>query len=170
VTCDAVWTRSNGGPLIVLERRALSSWRGVTNFDDPTDPATDYGRACASGGLVSSIPAGAFQCLVLGDGGTFATWRAMDDGIVIVLCDVEVDVEGTIDAARSLLEAERGFPYPVSSDALFLFDSAYGGDEAHEAPSNMERRLPTISIACERGTYDVRAALLPDALVVRLRM
>src|SRR5689334_18390134 len=69
---------NDGGPLIILSRELLPVWEGS---DRPADGrtitteadkglgefgGTDYARACAAGGWVSTIPVGAGHGIVLG--------------------------------------------------------------------------------------------------------
>src|SRR4051794_35201939 len=78
---------NDGGPLIILPRELLPSWEGAdkpsgrrvitTKADEWLGEfaGTDYARACAAGGWVSTIPVGAGHGIVLGAEDDFQSVR-----------------------------------------------------------------------------------------------
>lgn len=160
------WTQSNGGPLLLLEEGALPYWQGVTNEPEPDDPATDYGRSVACQAQAATVvPVGPFEGVVLGGFPALCAtwWIAGGDIALLRTCCTDCAVEEL--EAESVLASMGARPgdrhtlrYSVASQPLHLFDSAYAGNDAHQAPTPSERRLPSLIIPVKAALFDIHSA------------
>lgn len=174
-----MWTQSNGGPLLLLDAASAPHWRGATNLDEPLDPSTDYGRACAAiedagADLLGVVTIADTVGLVLGDDPTLpASWCILDGDLVVVRTFASDKITPQLLASFPRLVAWSGrvVEFVVRVGPLVLFDAAFAGDEADAAPAAFEERLPTLMIPCAPGRFTVRSCELelePDRDVVVL--
>lgn len=176
---------NDGGPLIVLPRELLPFWEGADKRSGGRVIAaeadeglgefagTDYARACAAGGWVSTIAVGDGHGLILGADEDFqgVRWLRLAEfpGIMLILpIYAEEDTQQVLVMAlrRTLDEGWREvFPaFQVASGELVLLHAANTGEEVREA---RDKECATIGDAIpwqiEPGLYtvDERLIVLP---------
>jgi hypothetical protein len=154
---------SVGGPLIVMGHGALARWDGSdTPTDgrvidvpwqfDPSQPATDYDRACAVRGP-GTLPVGDAEALVLSSEAHNAVWLPMDRAGRgnVFLGQLSVEDEQRFQASLATI-VDREFPrsdtvWRVDEPRVRLFDSAMAG-------SNI--LTPWEDVMLVPGSYEVR--------------
>ena len=150
------WISTTGGPLILLPKSLLSSWKGAPDNDDglEDEPITvseqnDYQRACGVRGDVGVIPVGDGEALVLPEEVLETAWQPLPNGGVLarwVFGDSDDLVEQHLRSLPSSMSWRAGPTFTLSSPELLLFDSAFSG----------ERILtPTLSVSLRAGTYRI---------------
>lgn len=125
------WIGGDGGPLVVLQTKAASAWRGANRFEESlTGGGTlenDYDVACAADGHKATRHGQDF--LVLDD----ASWparmlRASDGTIVIEQAYCEDDQAAGLLDRLAALSPQVTFEIDVQDDRLRLLVAADDGD------------------------------------------
>jgi hypothetical protein len=135
------WVSSTGGPLIVLPKAACRTWSGIEpsrepgatarfRWGDPSDPPSDYDRACDVTGRVAVLGSGASSALVLGDMPLMTTWWPLVAGgyfVRWVYADSEADaLRGLSSVPARSFRSDR-VTFRFDSGPLLLFDSSVPG-------------------------------------------
>jgi hypothetical protein len=160
---DLKWISSQGGPLILMEKRLVSNWWGSVNrasneWTAVKDQLTDYDRACAIEDYLGCIDIGPGKGLVLDDepmqttwlpfpkeqGGMFVRWQWAPD---------EASVIKTLGELQEELWHSTNLSFWVNDGVLLLFDAACPG-------SDIDSSL-TIELVAGRYFID-SAAAQPD--------
>ncbi|MFE5843836.1 Imm21 family immunity protein [Streptomyces niveus] len=144
------WLETEGGPLIVVPRTALSHWTGTEG---------DYDRACAVMDLVGvlELPHGA-EALVLGDE-PLSTAYLPEHRVLVRWCYAESE-EGVAEIILAGLPTTEWDEGPVMSTTgdLVMFDAAYFGTEVGTLTDSTALELGA-------GRYRVDSASIePDQL------
>ena len=147
------WATSEGGPLIAIEAGNLRHWQGIDaptdgriveatfRWNDPNDPASDYDRACDVSDHAALLVVGDGTGLVLGDSPDATTWwpRSDSSGGILVrwhYAEDEGDVEKYMLVVPDLPTEEAIVEWTVTDTTIYLFDSAFSGDNVLEGLSN----------------------------------
>jgi hypothetical protein len=170
------WMESNGGPLLLVPGEHRLAWEGIEpprdgppiearfRWNGPDEPATDYDRACNVKGYVGQIEIGAGYGLVLGDYPTGTAWLAFhnteDDGDAVggilirwMHANSEADVLSAIQHVPDELWHDDGLTLEVGSQPLYLFDSAFAGDDL-AGDDHLLIHLPTGEYAIATAEYE----------------
>ena len=142
------WICSEGGPLLLLEKKFLHLWGGTWS--------NDYDRACRTTEYAELIGIGDVSGLVIGDepyqtslyhehdfrGLVSWQWADSESAIILALASIDSDK----------LQFEKEVKWDISSGELILFDSAAAGREA----TGLEFTIP-------HGSYHIRTFIYrPD--------
>jgi hypothetical protein len=160
---------SGGGPHIVIPQSQVEFWKGHEFGDDPLDPATDYGRACAISQDFDLIPVGSGRALVVANP-PFVAWspRSSTDSINLFVLQewTDTDLDSLLDTATkdSLLKS-TGKTWRIDDDLLRL----------HYAADDPEQPLyGRIDIPCRPDEYEILSAPyesdLGEVIVLRFQV
>lgn len=156
------WVRSDGGPLMVLERRLLSHWEGS---DAPSggriveaesrwglDVATDYDRACDVSDWIDSIRVGDGEALIFGGDESAATWLPGEYGAdgVVIRWEFADSEDGVMESARAWASSElKGTEISFSSQtsSLVLFAATETGEQ--------QPIYPRLEFTIPAGSYSI---------------
>ena len=166
LTCD-------GGPHIVLPAELSQHWKGANSALDVLNPASDYGRACASAvnQKMSLLPVGNGHAIVLAsppmsawgrspeqwvDIYSLESWRDMNLDALIARAVVTTPTTAMTDSGHSISLTQSGL--------ILLFAGDRHGDTAYG-----EHPIPI-----EAGTYQIlighyKAGISEDVYIYRLR-
>jgi hypothetical protein len=172
------WFDSAGGPLLLLSRRYMHSWKGYSpawlgrlgeeDWDDDslledsptTEEKTDYDRACAvaAGGYLGVLEVDGGQGVVLGDMHMSTAWWPMGEteGIFIrwMYGDDPPSLMQRLLPMADDIWTTAEFTMHIDQDPLYLFDSASPGVE--------EPRHLSVMLA--EGEYAIDTAIAqPDS-------
>ncbi len=152
---------SNGGPLIAIPRDLVDSWQGALPEGAVRD--CDYERACdppdervtiSDSYSTWMVSVGGGSALVL-DGECSTTALRWDDGLVVIR-DFgpagQTDVVAMIAAVTPDQWVPTSFTVDLKSGGLFIFDSAYAGQEREQADGGV------LEAAVVPGAYRVWVA------------
>ena len=140
------WAATGGGPLIAIEERHLRHWLGIdpptdgrvidTAFrwdDDPDAPATDYDRACDVEDYAALLTVGQGYGLLLSYECMTAWWPGRDTcgGILArwQYANSQAEVRQYMSMVPELPLAEPAMEWIVTDRKIYLFDSAYSGED-----------------------------------------
>jgi hypothetical protein len=129
------WISSEGGPLLLLPKRALTSWNGYISCGD--SPAhsprgrSDYERACEVNSYTGIIPVQMEEALVLGEP-MQTTWLSVAGNVsgMLVQWLYADDEPSAIRHAQTVpdnLFISTGLVFRNPDPELYLFDSAIPG-------------------------------------------
>jgi hypothetical protein len=140
------WISSEGGPLILLEHRLISSWGGAFAPQDETD----YDRACAIEDYVGLISVGPGYGLVLGDEPMQTSWSTLteENGGVLVRWQWarnENAVIRTLHQVPEELWTHTDLSFSKTEGPLLLFDAACPGKNI----------VSSLTIDLGRGRYSI---------------
>jgi hypothetical protein len=130
-----LWIESHGGPLILLDKQWLPSWRGYPNPTLPfAESGNDYARACAIDTLLGSLAVGSGYALVLGDEPLATAWCPQperDGGIIIRwrFAPGEAVIVAALSQLMSVVWESSILALHLPSGQAVLFDAAYSGED-----------------------------------------
>jgi len=159
-----VWISESGpGPLVVVRKTLLDSWRGV---NAPAGESSDYGRACTVDEL-GCVDIKGGVALVLGDDPLRTTWIPKPQGGMFVrwvTADDEAAAIAATDTGADATWTPTGCTFTTAGGAHVLFAaSAAGTDVTSEGGLTFDLR---------EGEYSVSSAMLEQrtasVLVYRL--
>ena len=150
------WLNSTGGPLILMERQGLRSWRGSVKLTENQTAGdvlylSDYDRACSVEDYVGVIPVGSSQALIFNDEPLQTTWWPVDKrGGIVVRWRWAPNQEAIVDVMSKLaVEWENtGIDINYPKGDLIIFDSALHFEEVDAS----------LDVQLEPGTYAVQTA------------
>ena len=172
------WIESAGGPLILLPLSDLSLWEGSrppsagrtveANFrwNDESDPATDYDRACDIKDLLGIVQVGQVEALVLGDEPLPTAWlpyKGRPGGVAVRwrYADNEQSVASRLAEILAHEAAEPAVTLHVPSSTLLMFDSAVAGADLETAEGLLIELQPaTYRVSSAEFNPDERTSLL----------
>ena len=174
------WIATDGGPLLVVPRARLPSWRGsfiegedgdfvvqtpggpfafCTDYDFE-NPRTDYERACRVEGLAGLIDVDGSAGLVVGDAPLETTWLALDDGGLLA-GKITVEPGANLEAEVSVLGTAKGDwrdeGFTLEGGSYLLMDALDHGAVPEREP---------IPVKLPNGTCRVLTARVSTGLVV----
>lgn len=145
------WISSLGGPLILMERNALSDWHGSEDERDyaKNNHLTDYDRAGEISDYLGVIEVSDSKALVLPMPNE-TTSVPIDPEHVLIARWIWAESEGDVRETLQKLELEQpwvdsGVMLNFDSGDLILFDSVYSGRDVFDS----------INISVKPGTYSV---------------
>jgi hypothetical protein len=167
------WVDTHGGFHLLLADELLHYWRGIEGWYDHADPndQSDYARASRVTTYVGAVPCQAGTAMVLGGDVGLIAWMPSllrNRGFLVqwLYADDEQSIESVVKSATiaNLLEGPDTETIKFNtgpSGRMWLFDSAYAGDEL---PDDSEL------LRLEPGDYRMRANYFESkalAIVVR---
>ena len=164
------WTRSEGGPLLLLEQSLLSSWSGAQppassrmvsahSRSSDTEAATDYDRACDRiYDEISVLQVGSGFGLVFGDEPVTSGWvqglAGVEPAVVRrVSAWSDDDIIRVLSNPVSETHPHRGLIFEVADSPLVLIDSGRPGHA-------VDYRDPTFDLPV--GCYRVTTSYVGD--------
>lgn len=137
MTSSLRWFVNDGGPLVVLPREALTSWRGDASAS--RGRATDYERACEVDDWIAPVETASGPVLVLGGDRTNAAWVPLAEEGAHLLARVIYADDDSLEKISALYEAARegdwvrhGFTLDCAGGELLLLHAATDGAEVEE--------------------------------------
>jgi hypothetical protein len=136
------WVESNGGPLLLLASELLPFWSGVRppgvpesdtgwQYDENTD--CDYNRVCRISGYLGLVNVGDGEGLVLGGEPLSTAWCSSANSLVRwIYADSDADVLKALTTLHDALWEPTNLIFKVASSPLYLFNSAYPGNEIQQ--------------------------------------
>ncbi|MCE9581255.1 MAG: immunity 21 family protein [Planctomycetes bacterium] len=125
------WVNSYGGPLVLVPKGLVSSWRGVTGSSTGSRK-NDYERACEVMDWAGIVPVFAASALVLANERTPTTWWPNARGGFLVCWHCAEDEESVVSHLRNgmppIFEA-TGLTIQIPPEGALLFDSAEPGSD-----------------------------------------
>ena len=156
------WIATTGGPLVLIGRRQLPSWRGVPD---------DYVRACDVQGFVGALPLADSQALVLGDEPMPTAVRPGPGGIVLLVRWCYADgAQQVADHLAALRPADLSSPdlaVDLGDTSARLFDASLPGDRSAGDPdafTDVVLAAPRVSVSVDEFRPDARTFLVIHAL------
>lgn len=128
------WIQTDGGPLILIEKRLMDFWEGSLG----ENVITDYDRACLIDDFLGLVDVESSPCLILNDEPLrTAIWQENPDEAIFVRwrwANNEETIKEILPKSLKLESWEKSeIKLSLSGDELFLFDSSYGGKEVEES-------------------------------------
>ena len=165
---ELTWLDTDAGHLILMSAAVRSLWSGIEpsrdpaainvryRFNPPSDPPSDYDRACEIDDYVGIIGVGSKHAIVLGQDPLAATLKQLADGSAVIarLYTSEIGVPAHLPAIATS-EWQSVGSVVFDSSPVVLFDSTEVGWE--------EPVFPSVSTEIVLGRYDVAHAQYTDA-------
>ena len=152
VGTEHVWIREQGpGPLVLVRKSMLESWRGV---NAPAGERSDYGRACAIG-EVGCVELKGGSALVLGDDPLETTWLPKAQGGMFVrwiAADSEAAALAATEAGADATWTPTGCTFTTAGGVHVLFPASVKGSDSSTGAS--------LSLELLEGDYNVTSAIL----------
>lgn len=142
------WIESDGGPLVVLPRSAVSTWQGTDT--------KDYEEACGVEDYLGRLPREWGEVVVLGDEPFRTGVLLRSDGVAIVRWRYAASEEELLTSAR---EADLDLLHPVETLAVTLLDEPYVILDSATHGS----RAKTIEFSPPPGTRLLQTYVVEDA-------
>ena len=147
------WIYSEGGPLLLVERRLLSEWNG-SDTSQPEDRPTDYDRACAIVEYMGVIEVANGSAFVLGDEPLqTAIWKDSRDEFTLVRWSYAESEAAFVEVFGQFPNEPQWDPeiveFNIEDGELVIFDSAFSGREV----------LESLEIEVNPGLYRARLML-----------
>jgi hypothetical protein len=156
------WITTNGGPMVLVPRSALSAWRGDRGTSGPkVEDFTDYGRACQVEGFLGLIECDGRHVPVIGDEPAETTWLPyhFSSGIIAKWTYAPSRESASAALARlALAEVIDGLTWrgpkvfaEIADQSMWLFDAALEGRDLK--PGRF------IEIPAHPGTLEIDTAI-----------
>ncbi|NYZ69798.1 hypothetical protein H0A36_27685 [Endozoicomonas sp. SM1973] len=154
------WIVSEGGPLILLPKKALFSWSGYDG--------DDYERVCGEEDYIGLLSVNGRQALVLGDEPCqTAIFMSGWDSLILVRWQWAEDEESVFKHLKSITPQsfENGdvLDYLTTGGEFLLFDAALPGHEAEGFDFNLAKGKYCIKTICYEP--DAETALILHAFI-----
>jgi hypothetical protein len=156
------WIKSNGGPLLLIEKSYAPLWGGIDFSSGAEETAaqfgiTDYDRACRRKTFLTCLKVAGHDAAVLGMPFFTAVWQRNPDDVWIIAVqyrDPDVDIHNLMGRMESkgLLDPSETDVITLDGGDIMVFDSAYPGSEVPES----------ITLRVSPGRYGIEAAELRE--------
>lgn len=160
---ELTWLNTDAGHLVLMTTTARRQWSGIEpsrdpraatarfRWSEPSDPPSDYDRACDVDDYVGIVDIGSQQAVVLGQEPLPATIVTRADGSLLIarLYTSETGLPSRLPVVEDVTWESVG-SVTFSDSALVLFDST---DVGWEEPA-----FPSVAIELMPGLYAVEHA------------